>query len=104
MIVGGGTMGLILAVLLDLRGVGPITVVELDPARRALAPSLVGVEACGPDELGDREWELVVDATGSPDAIADRARARRAGRDLPRLRGRLAGGNRQLLAIPGLPA
>lgn len=70
LIVGGGTMGLILAVLLDLRGVGPITVVELDPSRRALAPSLVGVEACGPDELGDREWELVVDATGSPDAIA----------------------------------
>jgi 2-desacetyl-2-hydroxyethyl bacteriochlorophyllide A dehydrogenase len=69
LIVGGGTMGLILAVLLDLRGVGPITVVELDPGRRALAPALVGVDACGPDDLGDREWELVIDATGSSAAI-----------------------------------
>jgi 2-desacetyl-2-hydroxyethyl bacteriochlorophyllide A dehydrogenase len=69
LIVGGGTMGLILAVLLDLRGTGPLTVVELDPARRALAPTLVGVEAVGPDQLGDGEWELVVDATGSADAI-----------------------------------
>ena len=69
LIVGGGTMGLILAVLLDLRGIGPIMVAELDPARRALAPALVGVEACGPDELGDREWELVIDATGSAGAI-----------------------------------
>lgn len=71
LVVGGGTMGLILAVLLQLRGVGPITVVELDPRRRALSSKLIGVESRGPDELGDEEWELVVDATGNAGAIAD---------------------------------
>ncbi len=52
LIVGGGTMGLILAVLLDLRGVGPVTIAELDPGRRALAPALVGAEAFTRNEHG----------------------------------------------------
>ena len=70
LVVGGGTMGLILAVLLDLRGVGPITIAELDPERRALGPRLAGIEARAPGELGEDEWDLVLDATGSPGAIS----------------------------------
>jgi 2-desacetyl-2-hydroxyethyl bacteriochlorophyllide A dehydrogenase len=71
LVVGGGTMGLVLALLLDLRDVGPITIAERDPARRALAPRLAGLESCGPDELGEREWDNVIDATGSSQAIAE---------------------------------
>jgi NADPH2:quinone reductase len=71
LVVGGGTMGLILAILLELGGVEPITVVETDPERRALGQRLGRVETRGWDGLGEDEWDLVVDATGNSGAIQD---------------------------------
>ena len=68
-VVGGGTMGLILAILLELRGVGPLTVVEANPERRELGRRLVSAEVLAPDELGELEADYVIDATGVPAAV-----------------------------------
>jgi NADPH2:quinone reductase len=64
-------MGLILATLLELAGCEPVTVVEVNARRRALAAACTGLHLVAPDELGDTEAEFVVDATGVPDAIED---------------------------------
>jgi 2-desacetyl-2-hydroxyethyl bacteriochlorophyllide A dehydrogenase len=69
LIFGGGTMGLILATLLDLQGVGPITVVETNPRRCEVGRRLTGARVIDPAELGDEEAEYVIDATGAPGAI-----------------------------------
>lgn len=66
---GAGTMGLVLTLLLRARGVGPITVIEPNPARRALAAQLTGATVLAAhDELPERvPW--VVEATGNPNAF-----------------------------------
>ncbi|BCB77970.1 zinc-dependent alcohol dehydrogenase family protein [Phytohabitans flavus] len=76
---GAGTMGLILAILLDARGVGPVTVVEVNPARRELAARLTGAEVRAPEEAADLRAPWVIEATGNPaafeQALASVARA-----------------------------
>jgi 2-desacetyl-2-hydroxyethyl bacteriochlorophyllide A dehydrogenase len=69
LVYGGGTMGLILSTLLELQGVGPITVVETNAERRELGRRLMGARVIHPEELGDEEMEHVIDATGVPAAI-----------------------------------
>jgi 2-desacetyl-2-hydroxyethyl bacteriochlorophyllide A dehydrogenase len=69
LVYGGGTMGLILTTLLELQGVGPITVVETNAERRELGRHLTGAKVIDPAELGDEEMEYVIDATGVPTAI-----------------------------------
>jgi len=77
---GAGTMGLVLAILLDLRGVGPVTVVDTNPARRALAARLTGADVCAPEEVADRRAPWVIEATGNPAAFEQAlARVDRAG-------------------------
>ncbi|MFE4663576.1 alcohol dehydrogenase catalytic domain-containing protein [Streptomyces sp. NPDC056716] len=63
---GAGTMGLILALLLDARGVGPVTVVDPNPARRELAARLTDATARHPDEVTGLRVPWVVEATGHP--------------------------------------
>ena len=74
LVVGGGTMGLILAILLELRGVGPLTVAEANPERRELGRRLVSAAVLAPDELDDLEADYVIDATGVPAAVEDALR------------------------------
>jgi NADPH2:quinone reductase len=69
LIVGGGTMGLILGTLLDLAGSGPIRVVEANEQRRAVGARLTGLDVVAPGDLGDDEADVVIDATGVPAAI-----------------------------------
>jgi 2-desacetyl-2-hydroxyethyl bacteriochlorophyllide A dehydrogenase len=69
LVVGGGTMGLLLAVLLEFAGVEPITVVETRLERRTVGQRLAQIETRGPDDLAGEDWDLVIDATGSPRAI-----------------------------------
>jgi len=71
LVYGGGTMGLLLAILLDLQGVGPIAVAETNAARRETGRRLTGLRVVDPAGLGDEEAELVVDATGHPAAIEE---------------------------------
>lgn len=67
---GGGAIGLTFAVLLELYGVGPITVVETNAERREVGRRVTGARMIAPEELGDdEEFEYVVDATGAPAAI-----------------------------------
>ncbi|MFY1631762.1 alcohol dehydrogenase catalytic domain-containing protein [Solwaraspora sp. WMMB335] len=66
---GAGTMGLVLAILLDARGVGPVTVVDVNPARRALAARLTPADVRAPEELAGRTAPWVIEATGDPRAF-----------------------------------
>jgi len=65
---GAGTMGLILTILLDARGVGPVTVVDVNPARRELAARLTGATVADPAGL-DLKAPWVIEATGNPAAF-----------------------------------
>jgi 2-desacetyl-2-hydroxyethyl bacteriochlorophyllide A dehydrogenase len=69
LIFGAGTMGMLLALLLDMRGVGPLTVVEMNQDRVRIARQLLPATIIHPDELGDLQTEIVIDATGNPRAI-----------------------------------
>ncbi|GAA4469476.1 alcohol dehydrogenase catalytic domain-containing protein [Phytohabitans houttuyneae] len=76
---GAGTMGLIMAILLDTRGVGPVTLVEVNPARRALAARLTAADVRAPEDAAELKAPWVVEATGNPaafeQALASVARA-----------------------------
>jgi NADPH2:quinone reductase len=69
LVIGGGTMGLLLGTLLELAGCEPVRIVERDPARRATGAARTGLSVIGPDDLGDEQAELVIDATGVTGAI-----------------------------------
>ncbi len=72
-ILGAGTMGLMMLALGLRSGATEVDVVEPNDRRRRIADQL-GCSHSG-DSIGaldpDRGWDVVVDATGSPRAIAD---------------------------------
>lgn len=68
-IFGGGTMGLLLAILLDIAGVGPITIVEANARRRDVIAGLTTASIRSPEALNGEEAEYVIDATGNPQAM-----------------------------------
>jgi NADPH2:quinone reductase len=68
-IYGGGTMGVILALLLELEGVGPITIAESNARRRTVIAGLAQAAICDPADLEGRQADYVIDATGNPAAI-----------------------------------
>ena len=68
-IFGAGTMGMLLALLLEMRGVGPIVVVEINETRAEIARRLLPATIIHPDALDKLEAELVIDATGDTAAI-----------------------------------
>jgi 2-desacetyl-2-hydroxyethyl bacteriochlorophyllide A dehydrogenase len=75
LIYGGGAMGLILAILLETRGVAPITIVEADPDRRRIGSRVTGARVLAPGELDDAaEMEQVVEATGVPAVLEESVR------------------------------
>ena len=63
---GAGTMGLVLTLLLTARGVGPVTVIDPNPARREFAEKYTEatVLASHRDLPGPSPW--VIEATGNP--------------------------------------
>jgi NADPH2:quinone reductase len=69
LIFGAGTMGMLLALLLDIQGVGPLTVVEKNENRCQIARRFLPAKVIRPDELDDLQAEQVIDATGDPVAI-----------------------------------
>ena len=68
-IFGAGTMGLVLALLLQSRGVGPVTIVDPNPARRAAATRITGLPAIDVEEAGELRADAVIEATGNPTAF-----------------------------------
>lgn len=71
LIYGGGTMGVLLSLLLDLQGVGPITVVEANPRRREVITPLTPAVVSAPEDLAGVQMDYVIDATGNPRAIEE---------------------------------
>lgn len=69
LVYGGGTMGVILAILLELQGVGPITIVEANARRRSLIAGLTEAATRAPEEIDGLEADYVIDATGNAAAI-----------------------------------
>ena len=66
---GAGTMGILLAILLELRGVGPVTIVDVNPERRRLAAPLTGATVLDIEEAADLRAPWVIEATGNPKAF-----------------------------------
>jgi 2-desacetyl-2-hydroxyethyl bacteriochlorophyllide A dehydrogenase len=81
LVYGAGTMGLLVSLLAADMTNETVTVVELNPARRALAESFGFHAVSSPDEIDpDARWETVVDCTGALAAIEDGlGRVRRGG-------------------------
>jgi threonine dehydrogenase-like Zn-dependent dehydrogenase len=69
-VVGAGRLGVLVAQVLRERGADPVVIVRSE-RRRALCAEL-GLEAAGIDSMESlaRRFDLVVDATGSPDGFA----------------------------------
>ena len=67
-VLGAGVLGLLTCLLLQRSGQRPL-VAEPQEWRRALAGRL-GVAAVAPEELGQEEVPLVIEASGNPDAPA----------------------------------
>lgn len=72
LVLGGGTMGLLLAQLLRRNGASRVTVAEPYPGRRALALEVGADAAVAPGEEAGASgrFSLVADATGRPESIA----------------------------------
>jgi NADPH2:quinone reductase len=72
LVLGAGVIGVLAAQLLRLNGVASLTVLERNKARRELVSGL-GVDhtASGFADLGDEEFDVVVDATGLAPVIED---------------------------------
>lgn len=81
LVYGAGTMGLLMSLLAADMTSEPVTVVEVNPARRSLAESFGFRAVSSPDEIDpDAKWETVVDCTGVVSAIEDGlGRVRRGG-------------------------
>jgi len=69
LIYGGGTMGVILAILLELQGVDPVTIVEANARRRAVITGVTRANIQAPEDSADLEADYVIDATGNATAI-----------------------------------
>lgn len=69
-IFGAGTMGILLGVLLRLRDIDSVLFVDPNAARREAAERIVSATAVTPEDLGEVEAEIVVDASGNPEAIS----------------------------------
>jgi len=69
LILGAGTMGLLIAVICRHFGAGEITVTDPNPAKHAMALSIGANRALTPDRLGDERFEIVFEAAGAIPAL-----------------------------------
>lgn len=72
LVYGAGTIGLLAVQVSRHLGAHSVDTVDLDTDRLSVAKKLGAAEVFAPDGLGDHDdWDLVIDASGSPAAIAD---------------------------------
>ena len=72
LVYGAGTIGLLALQVLRHLAVDSVDVVDINPDKLDVAAQLGADSTVAPDGLPDREdWDLVVDASGAPEAIAD---------------------------------
>ena len=81
LVLGGGAIGFLCAMVLKGHGCGDLTLAEINPARRASAQKYVG---CATYDPGAREpdtnaFDFVVDAVGSTQSLAAALKAARKG-------------------------
>jgi 2-desacetyl-2-hydroxyethyl bacteriochlorophyllide A dehydrogenase len=72
LIYGAGTIGLLAVQVARSLGAQSVDTVEVDTDRLLIAQKLGAAEIFAPGGLGGRaDWDLVIDASGSPTAISD---------------------------------
>jgi 2-desacetyl-2-hydroxyethyl bacteriochlorophyllide A dehydrogenase len=71
LIFGGGTMGILLAILLDINGCASITIIEKNAKRRQIASARTGLTFISPEEGQEIRADLVIDATGVAEVIEE---------------------------------
>jgi threonine dehydrogenase-like Zn-dependent dehydrogenase len=72
LVYGAGTIGLLAVQVARSLGAHGVDTVDFDANRLAVAQKLGASGVFAPDGLGDQDdWDLVVDASGSPAAIGD---------------------------------
>jgi 2-desacetyl-2-hydroxyethyl bacteriochlorophyllide A dehydrogenase len=71
LVYGAGTMGLLMLELARRTGAVAVDVVEPNDERRAAAEAIGCSRAAADGESLDGEWDVVIDATGSAEAIRD---------------------------------
>ena len=69
LILGAGTMGLLIAIICRQFGAGEITVVDPNPAKHAMALSIGANKTLTPDRLGEERFEIVFEAAGAIPAL-----------------------------------
>lgn len=71
LVLGAGPVGLLVASVMRHTGASDISLVDINPERAAVAASVSSLPvATSLDELGgDRSWDRVFEATGSPQAV-----------------------------------
>lgn len=69
LILGAGTMGLLIAITCRQFGAAEITVIDPNPAKHAMALSIGADKALTPDRLGDERFEIVFEAAGAVPAL-----------------------------------
>lgn len=79
LIYGAGPIGVIAAKLLARCGASSLSMVDRSQQRLSILPAAISSRATSADDLPGSQWDIVVDATGSPAAIADGLRRVRAG-------------------------
>jgi len=69
LILGAGTMGLLIAIICRQFGAAEITVVDPVAAKHAMALAAGANKAAAPDQLGDERFEIVFEAAGAVPAL-----------------------------------
>jgi len=66
MVIGGGSVGLLTALILEDKGVAGLRIAETNPLRRATIKAHTNIEVFDPltDAEGDAGWDIVFDAVG----------------------------------------
>ncbi len=69
LVLGGGTMGLLIAIAADLHGAGAITVADPSPAKLEIARRAGIATVTTPAALGEATYDVVFEAAGAPKAL-----------------------------------
>ncbi len=102
-VVGAGTMGLLLLQLLVRAGAGPVAVVDRVGTRLDVARGLGAAQTVSSaDELDGARFEVAVDATGVPAAIETALEPARPRRAAARVRRRACRGSHRGFTVPRL--
>ncbi|MFK4446478.1 2-desacetyl-2-hydroxyethyl bacteriochlorophyllide A dehydrogenase [Caballeronia udeis] len=69
LVMGAGTMGLLITIIAKHFGAADVTVVDPNPAKHAIAVEVGANRAVSPDEIRDERYEVIFEAAGAMPAL-----------------------------------